>query len=305
MPSLSDSWSLADVALALLGLLLGVGLGAALAEALEPALDLCHVGEGELEVDDGDVGEGVHLAVDMNDVVVVEASDDVDDGIALADVGEELVAEAGAVCGALDQARDVDKLHRRGDDVRGAADGGEGLEAVVGDGDDPGVRLDGAEGVVGRLREKRAEEERGRESGEVHRERRRIGRQPEHRDARDVAGRGSASRRTRGRLGGAVLDERVAAKPQEEERRREELERHGRHARESLRAWSGGGGPRGAGERPRAEVRARSARTKGARAQLAGVQRHDGHGGRFARAKSPAAASVQRRSHVVRISPDG
>ena len=187
------------VALALFGLLLGVGLGAALAEALEATLDLRHVGEGELEVDDGDVGEGVHLAVDMNDVVVVEASDDVDDGVALADVGEELVAEAGAVRGALDQARDVHKLHRRGDDVRGAADGGEGLEAVVGDGDDAGVRLDGAEGVVGRLREKRAEEERGRESGEVVRERRRVGRRLEHRDARDVAGTGvGGGGRTRG-----------------------------------------------------------------------------------------------------------
>ena len=139
------------VALALLGLLLGVGLGAALAEALEPALDLRHVRQRELEVDDGDVRHRVHLAVDVDDVVVVEAPDGVDDGVALTDVREELVPQPRAVGGALDQTGDVDELARGRDDVRGAADGGEGLEAVVGDGDDPGVGLDGAEGVVGRL----------------------------------------------------------------------------------------------------------------------------------------------------------
>ena len=90
----------------------------------------------------------------MDDVVVVEASDDVNDGVALADVGEKLVTEAGAVRGSLDETGDVDELDGGWDDVvrLGAGDGGESLEALVGDRDDAAVGLDGAERVVGSLR---------------------------------------------------------------------------------------------------------------------------------------------------------
>ncbi len=42
--------------------------------------------------------------------MVVEAAHDVDDGVGLADVGQELVAQAFALGGAGDQAGDVDEL---------------------------------------------------------------------------------------------------------------------------------------------------------------------------------------------------
>ena len=53
------------------------------------------VGEHELGVDGFDVRKGLDLAFDVGDVVGVglEASDDVEDGVDLADVGEELVAQ--------------------------------------------------------------------------------------------------------------------------------------------------------------------------------------------------------------------
>ncbi len=38
---------------------------------------------------------------DVDDVLVLEAADDVDDGVHLADVGEELVAQPLALAGAL------------------------------------------------------------------------------------------------------------------------------------------------------------------------------------------------------------
>ena len=49
----------------------------------------------------------------MHDVVVLEAAHHVRDGVGLADVREELVAEALALRGAGDQAGDVDELDRR------------------------------------------------------------------------------------------------------------------------------------------------------------------------------------------------
>ena len=52
----------------------------------------------------------------MVDVLVLEAPDDLDDGVDLADVGQELVAEAFALAGALDQPGDVHELDRRGND---------------------------------------------------------------------------------------------------------------------------------------------------------------------------------------------
>ena len=59
---------------------------------------------------------GSGAAVDVHDVLVVEAAHHVDDRVGLADVAEELVAEALALGGALHEAGDVDELDRRRDD---------------------------------------------------------------------------------------------------------------------------------------------------------------------------------------------
>ena len=52
-----------------------------------------------------DVGDRVDPALDVDDVVVLEAAHHVGDGVDLADVGQELVAEALALGGAAHQAR--------------------------------------------------------------------------------------------------------------------------------------------------------------------------------------------------------
>ena len=59
----------------------------------------------------------VDLAGDVDDVLVVEAAHDVDDRVGLADVGEELVAQALALGRAGHQAGDVDELDDRRDDA--------------------------------------------------------------------------------------------------------------------------------------------------------------------------------------------
>ena len=86
------------------------------------------------------------------DVVVLEAADDLDDGVDFADVGEEFVAEPLPGAGALDEAGDVDELEDGGDNFLRLGDGAEFFQALIGDGDDAVVGVDGAEGIVGRLR---------------------------------------------------------------------------------------------------------------------------------------------------------
>jgi hypothetical protein len=85
-------------------------------------------------------------------VVVLEASEDVDDGVDFADVAEELVAEALALGRALDQPGNVDERQLGRDDLCRAADRRKLVEPRVGHRDLADVGLDRAERVIGRLR---------------------------------------------------------------------------------------------------------------------------------------------------------
>ena len=66
-------------------------MAAAFSAALLHGFD---VGQHQLGVDDVDVPGGIDAAVYMDDVLVLKAAHDVDDGVHLADVAEELVAQA-------------------------------------------------------------------------------------------------------------------------------------------------------------------------------------------------------------------
>ena len=127
-----------------LRLLVVAGLGH-LAVAREALLDRRQVGQAQLGLDDLDVGDRVDLAGDVDHVLVVEAAHHVDDRIGLADVGEELVAEAFALGRAGDQARDVDELDDRRQHALGLDDLGQLGQPRVGQLDDADVGLDGAE----------------------------------------------------------------------------------------------------------------------------------------------------------------
>ena len=90
----------------------------------------------------------VDAAFDMGDVVILEAAQYVHDGVDLADIGEELVAEAFALRCAAHQPRDIDEGNACGDDLLGLGDARNILEARVRHGDFAGIRLDGAERIV-------------------------------------------------------------------------------------------------------------------------------------------------------------
>ena len=88
----------------------------------------------------------------MDDVVIVKAAHHMHNGVALADVAQELVAQAGTLAGTLHQTGDVHELHDGGSLFVGLPDLGQLVQTLVRHGHDAAVGLNGAEGVVGGLR---------------------------------------------------------------------------------------------------------------------------------------------------------
>ena len=117
-------------------------------------LQRLNVGEDELGHDRVGVPGRVHevgRATNLtHDVGVGEVADDLADGIRLADVCQELVAQALALGGALHKAGDVHELHRGGHDAARMHDVGELLKTAVRHVDNAHVGLDRGKGVVGR-----------------------------------------------------------------------------------------------------------------------------------------------------------
>ena len=75
-----------------------------LVAALRPLLDrgdapleALEVGQHQLRLDGLDVGQRIDMPGYMHDVRILEAANDMGDGIDLADIGQELVAEAFAL----------------------------------------------------------------------------------------------------------------------------------------------------------------------------------------------------------------
>ena len=126
-----------------------------LAERLAAALQAFHVGDHQLGLDRLGVADGIDAALHVRDVGVLEAAQHVGDGIDLADVAEELVAEALALGGAAHEAGDVDEGEPRRDLGGRARDVAQLVEPRIGHADVADVGLDGAEGIVGGLRRRR------------------------------------------------------------------------------------------------------------------------------------------------------
>ena len=112
-------------------------------------VDRREIGERELGVDRLDVGRPDRpCPPTCTTLSILEAAHDVRDRIGLADVGEELVAEALALRRAGDEPRDVDELDGRGNHLLRLRDRRERGEPRVGHFDDADVRLDRAERIV-------------------------------------------------------------------------------------------------------------------------------------------------------------
>ena len=108
--------------------------------------------ERQFRLDRRNVREGVDPSIDVNDVFVLEAADDVGHRVRLADVAKKRVPFAFSLRRAADEAGDIDEVDGGRHHFGGGKVVDEGIEALVGDGYDTDVRFDGAECVVGRFR---------------------------------------------------------------------------------------------------------------------------------------------------------
>ena len=132
----------------------GLGVLAALGELdqlLETLLDRIEVGKKELRLNGRDVAQRIDGAVHVGDVLVLEAAHHLDDGGALADVGQELVAQSLTLARALDEAGDVDEIDEGVNGFFRLGLGRQRVHAGVRHGNSGLVGLDGAEGIVGGL----------------------------------------------------------------------------------------------------------------------------------------------------------
>src|SRR5699024_956045 len=131
----------------LCALVLVVAPGCLLQAGYRPFQGL-QIGQDQLGVDRLDVPAGLDTAADVGDVDVLEDPNDLADGMALPDVGEELVAQPLSGGGATHDARDVDEVHRGGQDLRRTKDFGQLVETGIGHTHDPDIGLDGRERVI-------------------------------------------------------------------------------------------------------------------------------------------------------------
>ena len=125
-----------------------------------PLLTLLHhlqIRQCQLGVDHLLVAQRVDPAVDMDHVRGGEAAHDVHDGVDLADVAQELVAETLSGARPLDEAGDVEELDGGRSHPLGREHLGERVEPLVRDGDDAHVGIDRAERIVGGLGARRRE----------------------------------------------------------------------------------------------------------------------------------------------------
>ncbi len=88
----------------------------------------------------------------MCDIVVIEATENMDYGIGLADIGKKLIAESFALRSALDKTGNVYNLYRSRNNGTGMTHFDKLVEAFVGDGYDAHIGFYGTEREVCRLR---------------------------------------------------------------------------------------------------------------------------------------------------------
>ena len=87
----------------------------------------------------------------MNDIRVVEATDDMDDGVNFSDMRKELVAQALASRRAFDKSRYINKFDICGRGFFRRIHFGQNVEPLVGNADDAYIRFDRAESIVCRF----------------------------------------------------------------------------------------------------------------------------------------------------------
>ena len=130
-----------------LGLEVLIALGLFL-QLRQGALNGAQVSKDELRLDDVNVLVRIDATLNVNDVGIFEVTNNLADSIGVADVCQELIAQALALVCALDQASDVHKFNSCRHDTTRIDNLGQLLEPCVGHVNDAHVRVDGGKRIV-------------------------------------------------------------------------------------------------------------------------------------------------------------
>ncbi len=106
------------------------------------------IGEGQLDVDCFDIPFGIDVAVDVDDVAVLEAADHVGDHAHLPDRGQKTVPQPFPPARAGDQAGDIDEFNGGGNLLFTGDQFCDPIKAGIGNSDDSDVRIDRAKRIV-------------------------------------------------------------------------------------------------------------------------------------------------------------
>ena len=120
--------------------------------AVDAAVNHLKVGKNQFQIDGLHIAQRVNATVDMDDIIVLKAADNVYDCIDLADMREKFIAEPLALGGAAHQSGYVDKFNHGRRIFLGMVHFRENVQTLVRHRNDAHVRVDGAERIVGRLR---------------------------------------------------------------------------------------------------------------------------------------------------------
>ena len=88
----------------------------------------------QFRIDDFLIAQRVYRTVYVNDVIVFEAAQHVDDGVALADVSQELIAQAFSLAGTLHKAGNVYNVAHSGHNATRMYQFGQSCQSLVGHG---------------------------------------------------------------------------------------------------------------------------------------------------------------------------
>ncbi|MNC33750.1 hypothetical protein D3C75_821560 [compost metagenome] len=123
-----------------------------LAGALQTLLHGLHICQDQLQVDGFDIAKRVHLAGHVGDVLILEAAHHVDNGIHLADMGQELVAQTLALTCAFYKTGNIDKFKSGRHDPVGIHNLRQLLETLVRHFHYAHIGINGTERVIGGFR---------------------------------------------------------------------------------------------------------------------------------------------------------
>src|SRR5205085_10072234 len=118
------------------------------AHAIDALGQRVEVREQQLGLDDLDVARWIDRVLDVHDIRILEAADDVEDRIRLANVRQELVAETLAFRCAANEAGDIDDLYVGVNLLLALGEVRQLVETAIDERHDADVRLDGAERII-------------------------------------------------------------------------------------------------------------------------------------------------------------